>query len=306
MSVTIDDCLPAELRGATLTRFASGLSGAEVYRVDAPGRALVLKVAANADPAEWRARLAVLQLAADAGLAPRVVHVDAARRAIVSELVVDRGFAPYLFTPATRAQAITELGHTLARVHRLAIPEGAVPAAPHAFLARIGTSFAPGYLPSFARAFVDRMLAEVPPSSTDPLVMSHNDVNPTNTLFDGERIVLLDWDMAAPNDRYYDLAAISLFMRFDDASSLALLAAHDGVPVTALPERFTYLRRLIAALCGSIFVHLARNGGHAGATSEASLPLAELYAKLRSGQLDVASPDGQFQMGLGLIKAGSS
>jgi aminoglycoside phosphotransferase (APT) family kinase protein len=302
----VDDCLPADLRGAAIARFPSGLSGAEVYRVERDGRAYVLKIAAAAaDPTEWRHKLAVLQLAAAAELAPRIVHVDEARHAVVSELVVDRGLMPYLMTPTTRAQAIAAIGTTIRRVHTLPTPAGMPPGQPHALLERIFASFAPGFVPAFAREFIERVLAEPVPQRDEPLVMSHNDLNPTNVLFDGQRLVLLDWDAAAPNDRYVDLAGVSLFFRFDAATSLALLAAY-GEPAVALPDRFTYARRLIAAMCGAIFMHLARSGGYGGATLDPSDGLAEVYTKLRAGQLDAATPGGQWQLGLALIKHGMS
>ena len=95
---------------------------------------------------------------------------------------------------------------------------------------------------------------------------SHNDVNPTNLVYDGEKLLLLDWETAGPNDPFYDLAAIAVFLRMDEGTCLRLLAAYDGEPVAELPARFAYNRRLVAVLCGTAFLHLARHGGHAGAT----------------------------------------
>src|SRR4051812_3571948 len=86
----LEDCLPPELRTSTttLTRMAAGLSGARVYRVDAAGGAFVLKITDSREPlAAWRRKLGVQRLAADAGLAPRIAHVDEARRAVVSWFV---------------------------------------------------------------------------------------------------------------------------------------------------------------------------------------------------------------------------
>src|SRR5512140_3873559 len=119
----LDGCLPAELRGptTTITRIAAGLSGAGVYRVDAGDRAYVLKISSETD-AGWRRKLHVLELAAAAGLAPTGVHVDEARRAIVSAFVVDRSFAAWFMDPRTRDAALAELGQTLRRVHALPLP----------------------------------------------------------------------------------------------------------------------------------------------------------------------------------------
>ena len=97
--------------------------------------------------------------------------------------------------------------------------------------------------PAFVGEAVTRMLAEEPPASGRAPVLSHNDVNPSNPVYDGERVVLFDWETAGPNDPYFDLATISVFLRMDDASCRQLLAAHDGEPVSALPVRFAFDRR---------------------------------------------------------------
>src|SRR4051794_26992466 len=93
--MTIEDCLPAELRGPATTteRIAAGLSGAGVYRVESGGQSFVLKVAAATESEDdWGRTLLIQRLAADAGLAPRIVHVDEPRRAVLTAFVVDRSF----------------------------------------------------------------------------------------------------------------------------------------------------------------------------------------------------------------------
>src|SRR5262249_11909961 len=121
---------PPELRGpaTTIMRIAGGLSRAGVYKVETAGGVYVLQIARATDPLEaWRRRTDVQQRAATAGVAPRVVHVDPERRAIVSAFVADRGFIPRVIDPRTRADAIADLGRTLRRVHDLPVPDGAAP-----------------------------------------------------------------------------------------------------------------------------------------------------------------------------------
>src|SRR5690349_7821881 len=69
--VGLDEVLPAELRGATLTKIAAGMSGAGVYRVEADGRTFVLKTGAR--------NLDILRAAAAAAVAPPAIHIDEAR-----------------------------------------------------------------------------------------------------------------------------------------------------------------------------------------------------------------------------------
>jgi predicted Ser/Thr protein kinase len=107
--MTLEVCLPETLRGpaTTITPLGGGLSGAGVYRVDAGGRGYVLKIArADAPIATWRQSVEIQRRAGEVGVAPRVVHADEARRAVVSEHVVNRGFAPRLANPQTRVSVV--------------------------------------------------------------------------------------------------------------------------------------------------------------------------------------------------------
>lgn len=312
--MTLEACLPADLRGdtTTITRIAVGLSGAGVYRVDANGQTFVMKVAREGEPlAPWRRKLRIQRLAADAGVAPRITHVDEDRRAVMSAFVADRSFPAYCGDPRTRDAAITLLGRTVRRLHEVPLPTETDALDPRDFLATIWsgplTSFT---VPAFVSDAVRRVLEEEPPARERPPVLSHNDVNPTNLVYDGEHLLLLDWDTAGPNDPYYDLAAASVFLRMDEDTSRKLLTAYDGEPVSSLPARFVYGRRVAAVLCGAAFLHLARQSGHPGATGaetlDSTLLLGELYQQMRSGSLNVATSDGQWVFGLALVKASTA
>jgi len=293
--MTPEAYLPAHLRGATIEKISAGLSGAGVYKVTSGDAQYVLKIA------DAPIDVAIRTAAADAGVAPKIIHVDPTRHAVLSELVVDRGFMPVLMNPATRANAIASLGTALRRVHDLPIPDGTPAATPRAFLEQFSATLAKSAVPELVRTAQDRALSEPePPVEREP-VISHNDVNPSNLVWDGERVKLLDWDTAATNDPLYDLAAVAMFLRMDEPTCRALLEAHDGVAPTALPARFAYWRRMIATLCGSIFLVLAHRRGFAGGDDPA-LTLAEAYAKMRTGELVVATAEGQWAFGLALLR----
>jgi aminoglycoside phosphotransferase (APT) family kinase protein len=313
--MSIEECLPPELRTpeTTITRIAAGMSGAGVHRVEHAGRAYVLKVAAEGEPLErFRSKLRVLELAAQAGLAPRVVHADEARRAVSSEFVQDRMFGMMLAGEATREAAIGLLGQTLRRVHELPLAPGAEPTNALGVLKGLWSRVSTGgfVLPGFVEDVVERVLSETAPAPERAPVLSHNDVNPTNLVYDGERLVLLDWETAAPNDPYYDLATVSVFYRLPELACRRLLAAYDGTPAVlpaALPAGLRYNQRLVAGLCGTMFLHLARHRGHPGAagqeTLESTPPLFEVYQRARAGALQIGSPEGQWAFGLALLQA---
>jgi aminoglycoside phosphotransferase len=308
--MTVEDCLPLELRGSptTITPIAAGLSGAGVYRVERDGRAFVLKVAgATEDAGDWRSALEIQRLAAGAGLAPAIVHVDEARRAVLTLFVEDRSFAALYLDPRTREAALALLGRTVRRIHALPVPAAARVRDPRVFLTQISAGLGNGFaLPQFAGVATKRVLAEEPPPRPTALVLGHNDLNPTNFIYDGEGLLVLDWAAAGPMDPFYDLAVLAVFLRMDEATCLGLLSAYDGTPAAALPARFTYSRRLAAALAGAMQLFVARQMKHPGATGaetlDSTLSLGEFYQRMRAGELKVGTADGQWAFGLALMR----
>jgi Ser/Thr protein kinase RdoA (MazF antagonist) len=278
-----------------------------VYRVESGGRSFVLKVTRASEPlAGWLRKLHIQEVAAQAGLAPAVVHADEQHRAFVSAFVVDRSFTALYGNPQTREAALGKLGAMLRRVHALQLPPLGDATSPRDLLARLWSGLDGAFaLPEFVSETVAHVLAQEPPAERT-LVLSHNDVNLTNLIYDGEQLLLLDWDAAGPNNATYDLAAAAVFLRMDKSTCRSLFSAYEGTPISGLPAALAYHRRLAAALCGAAFLHLARQSGHGGAsggeTLAATLPLAEFYQRLSSGALSIASAEGQWEFGLALVK----
>ncbi|APR88422.1 aminoglycoside phosphotransferase [Minicystis rosea] len=306
----LEDHLPPDLRGpaTTITRIANGLSGAAVYRVEAAGQSFVLKIAAERESGgEWRRSLDIERLAAGAGLAPRVVYADEASRTVLTAFVEDRSFMVFYRSPQSHEAALAQLARTVRRIHALPLPDGAPERDPRELLAQVGGGLLSGFaLPGFAAGAIQRVLAGDPPPRERAPVLGHNDLNPSNFIYDGEAILVLDWSTAGRMDPFYDLAVLALFLRMDEGTCLLLLSAYDERPAAALPDRFRYARRLAGALVGSISLHLARQLKHPGATGaetpETTLSLGDFYQQMRAGALKLGTPDGQWAFGLALLK----
>jgi len=306
---SVEECLPPELRGpaTTITRIAKGLSGAGVYRVEAGGQAFVLKLAGPMESeADWLWSLAVQRLAAEAGVAPRVIHADEERRAVVTPFVEDRSFIALLRGPRTHQAALAQLGQTVRRIHAIPLPAEARAWEARLLMTQIAGGMHDFALPPFARGAIERALAEDPPPSDRPLVLGHNDPNPSNLVYDGQSILLLDWATAGAMDPFYDLAVLAVFLRMDEGTCLRLLSAYEGTTVAELPPRFRYDRRLVAAFAGTMSLHVARLVNHPGATGaetlEATLSLGDFYQQMQAGVLKLGTPQGQWAFGLALLK----
>jgi Ser/Thr protein kinase RdoA (MazF antagonist) len=300
-------CLPDHLRtpSTSFARIGKGLSSASVFRVEVGDARFALKLGASSVPLDtWRRAVEIHRLAAEAGLAPRVVHVDETRRAVLSEHAGDRGFFAQIAIPQTRDAAIERLGQVMRRLHALPIPSRAAvePTAPFDV---VWAALADFQLPTFARVAIERTRAEVPSRGERPLVLSHNDPNPSNLVFDGQRLLLLDWDGAGPNDPFYDLAALALFFRLDEPSTARLIAAHEATPVGLVPERFMQVRRLAAAQAALMAFDVVRRLGHPGGELQFDeVPALEgVYAALSAGRLSLSSREGLWAFALALARA---
>jgi hypothetical protein len=120
------------------------------------------------------------------------------------------------------------------------------------------------------------------------LVSSHNDLNPGNIVYDGQRLWLVDWDAAFLADRYVDLATVANWFTGDAAGPAALLKTYFGRPPTPEEQaRFDLMRLVNHIFAGCIFLTMAageRPGVRLADRTLAGPSLAELQGRLRTGQ----------------------
>ncbi len=289
----------------TIEAINVGLSGAGVYAVTTSRGAYVLRIQGSEVPHEAFARqLKLLHRVSEANIAPAVVHVDEAARAVVSVRVNGRPLGAVLSDPAQRQRTIAALIEQLRTLHALD-PSNIAPSDPvhHARL-----SFEKGRLrigfPAWALSLGPTFDALEATLSADPRrVVSHNDANPTNILWDGTRAWLVDWDIAGLNHPHYDLATLALFLRLDDETAFALAALHDGSPLDEHARAtFRALRQLVGLLSGLTFLRLVDDLKVVSAPTLDEAPtLASCYERLNSGALDIQGDAGKASFGLALL-----
>jgi thiamine kinase-like enzyme len=77
----------------------------------------------------------------------------------------------------------------------------------------------------------DRRQAGYPRDPRNEMAPSHDDLNRSNILFDGERTWFVDWDLACLNDRYADLANIAKsFLRSKEQETVFLSDYFGHIP----------------------------------------------------------------------------
>ena len=212
---------PASVTGISPT--TAGASGASTLRIDAGSGAYLLRLEVGRDGFRNPKRsYPCLRAAAEAGIAPAVHHADEEAGVVLMDFVVER---PLTAFPGGEPALLRTLGEMVARLQATA----PFPAVMEDFgalveamlnLVRDGGLFAPGVLDGHV-AGLARVRAEYPWAAAQ--VSAHNDINPRNVLFDGERLWLVDWELAFRNDPLADVANIANnFSEVPDVDTLVL------------------------------------------------------------------------------------
>jgi len=289
-----------------ITPIRMGLSGAGVYAVTSERGDYVLRLqGAGANDDFWAQHMRILRRAAERGVAPPIVHVDEDERAVISMRVAGVPLPAALGDPSQRDRAIADVVTRLRSLHEID---------PTDIEERDGVGFArgmweaqrrragfPPWAAEMSLAF-DNIAALL---ARDPRrVVSHNDVNPGNVLWDGTRAWLVDWEVAGLWHPYYDLAAFVTFLAMDAERAYGLLALQETSPANAAArEMFAAMRQLVALAVGSIFLSMVPDLSLISAPTRADAPTqAECGAAMRRGELDLQTAMGRARFGLAFIR----
>lgn len=221
-----------------------GRSGATLLKLVVDGRRYVLRRMLPASPVhDPRREIGCMQNAAELGVAPPVRYASAEQGVVIMDYVESVGLGAGL-----RSGAVT-----LADVARLLRTLHGGPAFPRvssvadAVVTMLGALAQAGQAPAFANEFLDRtaeIRAALAPHATE--ASCHFDLNPSNILFDGTRLWLVDWELASLGDGYADLAALGVFSPTFALRRGELLAAYLGREPDAGERAHLELARALA------------------------------------------------------------
>jgi aminoglycoside phosphotransferase (APT) family kinase protein len=216
---------------------AGGASGALTFRVESGGRPCMLRIETRRGPMRNPHQYACMRIAAEAGVAPPVRYADDAAGVAIMDFVPQRPLAEFPGGPLALAAALGDLARRLQ-----AAP--AFPAlADYRDIAERMLRHVEG-AGVFAAGLLDRhfeglaRLRAAYPWDPQAHVSSHNDPNPQNVLFDGERLWLIDWETAYRNDPLVDVAILSHTQGLTCDQEVALVQSWLG----RAPDRTTLAR----------------------------------------------------------------
>ncbi len=275
-----------------------GASGALPFRVDLRGRRYLVRVEGERSPLRNPHQYESMRIAAEAGIAPRLYHADAAAGVAVMDFIEAQPLGAFPGGPAGLARAIGEL---LARVQStelfprfVAYPD--MVGRLWAWVCQTGL-FAPGVLDP-CTDHLHRVCEAYAREAVDA-VSSHNDPVPRNILFDGNRLWLIDWESAYRNDPLADVAIVLDSFALSPALEPVLLDAWFGRrPDEAVLARLGLVRALTRLYYAGVFLSAA--AAALGPVGETGLSVS---AALRDGALDPDSPGTKLILGKLYLRA---
>jgi thiamine kinase-like enzyme len=278
-----------------------GLSPALVYKIVLDGRPYVLRIVMNVDAFNDPVRqYACMTIAADAGIAPRVLYASAEDAVAITDYIES---SPLTLNFESREQLLGAMAKTIRALH-------AAPVFPKfvnyldAINGMVANFQASKMLPESATEECFRYYAQIQehyPRHDPDRVSSHNDLNPGNILCDGKKIWLVDWDAAFENDRYTDLAFVGISYAPDEALEEVFLRAYFG---DALDDgkraRFFLMEQVCHVFYGTIFLNLARMLKPEGFVHDPGMDVprrSDFVAKFLTGEVSLASYEGRLLFG---------
>ncbi len=282
----------------TISTVSGGATAAAIFRVDAGGRPLLLRIEGPASPLRNPHQYVSMQMAAEAGIAPRLHDVDATSRVAVTDFIVQRPLNTYPGGPAALARALGEL---LARLQATPafpffVEYPAIVARLWAHVCRTGL-FAAGVLDPCTERLENISRAYRAGSSS--LVSSHNDLIPANILFDGTRLWLVDWESAYRNDPLVDVATVAdNLARTSELEDVLLQAWLQRAPDEALRARLALVRALTRLYYAGVLLSASATASRAAPDHDLTAPtLAEFSSAVASGRLTPGAPDTKHILG---------
>jgi len=226
-----------------------------------------------------------MKIAAEAGVAPPLRYADDAAGVAIIDLIEKKPLASY---PGGAVGLAEGLGRLLARLgetepfpvladYRVVVER---------VLERAKNGFAPGLLDRHLEGLA--RIKSAYPWDAATHVSSHNDPNPQNVLFDGERLWLIDWETSYRNDPSTDIAVLSDHHAKTPELEEAMLRAWLGREVERIDRARVFLMRQMTRLYYAGLLLMI--SGASGITDlDAPTPM-EFGGMLASGKLKQGDP----------------
>jgi len=280
-----------------------GLSGAYTYLIQVDDRFYVIKLEKlDQQDVDLVRYFSVIELASQQTVSPTVYFCDASHGVILMQYIESKP------RPQTSIESIKEVAALLRKIHNgPAFPEwkSVFEILDH-FYKKLSDDYQKtDFIQHCMQNLISMQIKLSDPADIRP---SHCDLNPSNVLFDGQQLYLVDWQAASPQSFYFDLACWANWFYFynEDLCQSLLKEYLERLPNRDENEKYTLMRQFVNIYYGIGFIAIASQG-------EVKLPplssdeIASLSSYPRfmqsigQGKVNLSEPRTQQQFGYSLM-----
>lgn len=281
-----------------------GLSGSLVYKIAMDSQSYVLKIDMDLNPVSGGDSFNCLETAAQAGVAPKVYYLNKSEGISITAFINHVPLRAVFTSPDI---LMSELAKTIRQIHEMPLFEkekNLLETIDKLVVDFRKSGMLAGPVIEECLGYFDVIRKHYPWHDTDN-VSSHNDLNPSNITCDGERIWVIDWDMASQSDRYVDLAVTAnFFVHSEDQEKYFLESYFDGVCDEYKSARLFLMRQTCRIVYAILMFKLADKLIPAGETHDSDMngpDLREIGERMRTGTMQISSYEGQMMYGKAMI-----
>jgi hypothetical protein len=227
-----------------------GFSGAQLYQIDLGENVLVARRSAGYCGKEgWETEMLINHHVAKYDIAPKIHFCEPNLLLSFSDYIPDLGFITLYTSAPTRAKhQLIELIRSLHNVEAqyffkyiniLEEIKKTTTHLPHQFIA------------DDIFDILNQTMKLVWPM--DRITVTHNDFHPQNILYNGNKLMLIDWEMAGLGHPFYDIACMSNYLFLDKNEGYHLLSLYlRSAAIDEDKKTFDSLRRIGYGFLASI------------------------------------------------------
>jgi aminoglycoside phosphotransferase (APT) family kinase protein len=298
---TVRSALAAAFGSASIdavTPISRGASAGAILRVESGERRYVVRMEGPRSPLRNPHQYVSMCIAAEAGIGPRIHHVDEVNGVAVTDFIEQRSLRNYPGGARALAQALGELlGRLQATpVFPYFVEYPDIVARLFAHVRRTGL-FAAGLLDVHAEHLEG--IREAYTWNSANSVSAHNDFYTDNILFDGARLWLIDWESAYRNDPLVDVAILLDNLATSPELEEVLLRAWLGRALDeALRTRLAQVRAFTRLYYAGVLLSASATRPRSAPDTDLSAPtLPEFQSAIRDGRLKPGAPETVHAMG---------
>lgn len=287
-----------------ITAIKGGLSGSLVYKIAMDSQSFILKIDVDTKPVLDDNSFNSLEIAAQAGVAPKIYYLDGTEGISITAFINHVPLRAVFNSPGL---LLSNLAKTIRNIHQMPLFEKE-----KNLLETVDTLVTEFRKSGMLRGpvldecflYFDLIRKHYPWHDSDN-VSSHNDLNPSNITCDGEKIWVIDWDMASQSDRFVDLAVTAnFFVHTEDEERFFLGHYFENDLDEYKMARLFLMRQTCRMIYAILMFGLADELIPAGQTHDHNMQapdLKEIGERMRIGTMQISSYEGQMMYGKAMI-----